>query len=143
MENWKKDMTIAQLQKNIVHMGNENVRLKNVKDLSQSLVFMPEVCFQDLVSSSQLEKTKEQAIDSAVRKLAAESTHEEALLKEIERMEQKQKQMYKNMYEKVSESLGVHFNEELQKVSKEVEEQRLEEDLKASRKQKSSMQMVE
>jgi len=45
MENWKKDMTIAQLQKNIVHMGNENVRLKNVKDLSSSLVFMPEVCF--------------------------------------------------------------------------------------------------
>jgi hypothetical protein len=45
-------MTIAQLQKNLVHMGNENVRLKNVKDLNPSLSFMPESCFYDLVSDS-------------------------------------------------------------------------------------------
>jgi hypothetical protein len=47
-------------------------------------------------------------------------------MREIENMEKKQKQMYSKMYERVSESLGMHFNEGLSKVSSDLENKRIQ-----------------
>jgi len=111
MKLWRSEMTVKQLADKITQMGNEIERLEKVKGIGESISRLPAACLDDIRTQDHVREAKESAIHQALDE--ARGKGYDAITKEIEEMENKQKRAYVRLYERVGQDIGIHFMEKL------------------------------
>lgn len=111
LDGFKADAANKQLVDRMLNMNEELERLRKVKDISESIVRLPQVCVEDLRTAKDVRKAKESALSDALEKVKAEDY--ENLVSDIENIQEKSKKAYVRLYERVGEDIGLNFLEKL------------------------------
>ena len=105
---YKKEALIAKITTENEHLSQENFRLKNINNINDSLIRLPDTCFIDIQSA----KKQREAVHEATKKMIEEMAEERAkgkedlLLNNIAQLEEKNKKLYLDMYD----NIGLELN---------------------------------
>lgn len=111
MANFRADVERQQLASRAQNLAEEVDRLRKCKDISESIVRLPQVCIDDIKNEGDIRKAKETALGEALKKTRGKDY--DNLLDEIETIEDKSKRAYVRLYEKCGEEIGLNFLEKL------------------------------
>ncbi|CAI2362421.1 unnamed protein product [Moneuplotes crassus] len=132
MDIYKKEALIAKITTENEHLCQENFKLKNIKDINDSLTRLPETCFIDLQSAKKQREAIHEATKSMIDEMAEEKAKgkQDLLLNNIAQLEEKNKKLYLDMYENIGANLNKYEIGYNYKNKLEMEERQKHQDLK-------------
>ena len=120
MEIWKTEMTQRSMSQQMLTLTQEIERLQKVKGISESMMRLPMASLEDINTEKDILKVKESALHSALDQLRGKEY--DAMVKDIDEIQNKSKRAYVRLYENVGEDIGNNFLDKLDHMSRQQSE---------------------